>query len=201
MPDSPRAESPLNQVSLAELPDAAVTLVEIPFQGLVNLRGRPDDAEFMAAVAGVLGIEPPQGPNTVARAGEATLFWLAPDEWLVMTPPGRQEALVDALEAALEGQFSSVVEVTGYYTTVAVGGPRAADLLAKGCTLDLHPSVLGYGRCAQTLLAKATVLLWPVDETPPAYRLLVRRSFADYLGRWLNDAVREFETAAVSVSS
>lgn len=198
MSDAARRESPLNQINLTGLPagnDAPVLLAELPFQGLINLRGRPDDETFTAALTAALGCELPLEPNTMRMAGERTLFWLGPDEWMIVTPPDRQDALIDELQAALSDCFCSVVDVTSYYTTIAVGGQRAADLLAKGCTLDLHPQAFTLGQCAQTHVAKATVLIWPADAGS-SYRLLVRRSYADYFGHWLNEAVREFGGAA-----
>ena len=59
-------------------------------------------------------------------------------------------------------------------------------MLARGCALDLHPSVFPPGRCAQTLVARAQVILYRPDEH--TFRLLVRPSFADYLRAWLRDA-------------
>lgn len=198
MSEAQRRESPLNQVRLAKAPadaNAGVLLAELPFQGLINLRGQPEDGDFTAAVARSLGCGLPLQPNTVSAAGEYMVFWLGPDEWMIATPPDHQEALIETLRGALAGCFCSIVEVTSYYTTIAVGGRCAGELLAKGCTLDLHPQVFGVGQCAQTHVAKATVLIWPADGGS-SYRLLVRRSFADYLGRWLNEAVREFGAAA-----
>lgn len=191
-------ESPLHHMVLCDAPageDASVLLAELPFQGLINLRGRPDDASFTTAVVGALGCELPLEPNTVAASGERMVFWLGPDEWLIVTLPDRQDALKDELCGALVDCFCSVVDVTGYYTIIAVGGRHARDLLAKGCTLDMHPQAFGTGQCAQTQIAKASVLVWPVEDAS-SYRLLVRRSFADYFGRWLREAVREFGAAA-----
>ena len=67
------------------------------------------------------------------------------------------------------------------------------DVLAKGCTLDLHPSVFGQGICAQSNLAKANVLI-SMGHEPHAFDLIVRRSFSDYLLRWLKVATAEYTT-------
>ncbi len=67
--------------------------------------------------------------------------------------------------------------------------PGAADLLASGCALDLERG-LPVGGCAQTLLARANVVLWHVADDPePVYRVLVRPSFVRYLVAWLRDAL------------
>jgi sarcosine oxidase subunit gamma len=71
-----------------------------------------------------------------------------------------------------------------------VAGPRARDLLAHGCALDLHPRSFGPGRCAQTMLARAQVLL--VAHDGDEFTVFVRSSFAGYLATWLLDAAAEY---------
>ena len=84
---------------------------------------------------------------------------------------------------------ATVVDVSANRTTLELRGPRARELLEFGCPIDLHPRVFGPGSCAQTLLARANVLMWFVTEDPePIYRLFVRPSFAAYVAAWLADA-------------
>ncbi len=168
---------------------AGVVISERPFLGHLNLRGDPADAAFTSAAESVLGLALPTEPNTTAESGDLLALWLGPDEWLIVTPP-------DSLEAALDGMHVAVTDVTGGQTVITVSGPSARDVLAKGCPLDLHPSVFRPGDCAQTLLAKANVTLRRVDDTP-SYELIVRRSFADYAALWLQDAALEYGCAVV----
>jgi heterotetrameric sarcosine oxidase gamma subunit len=118
--------------------------------------------------------EPPMAPNTVA--GDA--IWLGPDEWLVLG--GREQDYPDA-EAA--------VDLSANRVCFELSGPGAADVLARGCALDLHQSVFPPGRCAQTLVARVQVILYRTDEH--GFRLLVRPSFADYLLTWFRDAMAD----------
>ena len=84
---------------------------------------------------------------------------------------------------------AAVVDVSANRTTISIAGPRARDLLAFGCSIDLDPRAFGPGRCAQTMLARAQVIIVPVGpEAEPAFRVLVRPSFAAYLAAWLADA-------------
>jgi len=187
------AQSPLIQArrpshSTADPASAGVWLRELAFLGYLNLRGDPADPAFLAAVKGVLGLELPLAPNTVAQGAGLTRLWLGPDEWLLLTPPGEQSALQWKLETALAGQHVAITDVSSGLTRVSVGGPRMREVLAKGMTLDLHPRAFQSGHCAQTLCAKAGVTVW-LEEG--ALQLLVRRSFADYLWRWLEDAAWE----------
>ena len=168
--------------------DAGVIISERPFLGHLNLRGDPEDAGFTSAAASVLGFGLPIEPNTVAARGELLALWLGPDEWHIVTPPAAQTPLLDSLEAAFDGMHVAVSDVTGGQAVITVSGPRARDVLAKGCPLDLHPTVFKPGYCAQTLLAKANVIIRCVDGESPCYELIVRRSFAEYAAGWLEDA-------------
>ena len=171
--------------------DTAVVISERPFLGHLNLRGNPDDTGFTDAAATVLGLALPTEPNKVAVSGGTLALWLGPDEWLVVTPPGAQARLTESLEAALEGMHAAVTNVTGGQTVITLSGPRARDVLARGCPLDLHQSVFKPGDCSQTLVAKASVTVRCVDESP-SFELIVRRSFAEYLALWLHDAALEY---------
>ncbi|GDY59956.1 hypothetical protein SVIO_105790 [Streptomyces violaceusniger] len=103
------------------------------------------------------------------------------------------EAPVDTAELrqALAGDPGSVVDVSANRTTLELSGPAARQVLEKGCRLDLHHRAFGPGRAVSTTVGPVPVLLWQLDEAP-TYRLLPRSSFADYLARWLIDAMSEF---------
>ena len=171
--------------------DAAVVISEMPFLGHLNLRGDSADTGFTSSAGAALGLALPTEPNTVASGGEMAALWLGPDEWLVVTPPSAQTQLSESLEAALHDMHCAVTDVTGGQTVITLSGPRARDVLAKGCPLDLHPSVFKPGHCAQTLVAKANVTIHCVDDSP-SFELIVRRSFAEYTALWLHDAALEY---------
>ncbi|TMR97754.1 sarcosine oxidase subunit gamma [Nonomuraea basaltis] len=163
-------------------------LAELPFLTHVNVRVDPA-SPAAGDIADVLGVPLPAEPCTAVPAGSGvTVAWLGPDEWLVIAPEGYQPEL---LRKALGERHGSIVDVSAQRTTLLVAGPRARDLLAHGCALDLHPSVFGPGRCAQTVLARAQVVLLPRQD---GFLVLVRSSFAAYLSEWLLDAATEHVT-------
>lgn len=168
-----------------------VVMVEPPHLGKINLRGDAGDKGFLDAVAGAVGAAPPVQANTVAGAGHNTICWLGPDEWLVITPPDAQAPMEAALNQALAGMHVSVVDTTDARTTIRIHGAHARDTLSKGCPLDLHPRVFGAGQCAQSLIAKADVLIHQRDDVP-TYDIHVLCSFSRYLWDWLVDAAKEF---------
>ena len=169
----------------------AIRLAELPFLAQVNVRL---DAKGAAAdaVGLALGLSLPLEPNTVVRAGESTVLWLGPDEWLVVGPPDTQRDVESRIRAASGDEHIAVTDVSAQRTTLLVSGARARDLLAHGCPLDLHPRAFGPGRCAQTTLARAQVVLVARDEPGAGFWVLVRSSFAGYLTDWLVDAAAEY---------
>lgn len=192
--------SPLGHRSaeLAATP-AAVHLREVPFLAQLDLRL---DAEGPSAqdVGATLGTRLPSQPNTTGRSGDLDVLWLGPDEWLVVAPGGAPEELEASLRLALGTQDGIVVDVSAQRTVIEISGPRAREVLAKGCSLDLHPSVFTQGRCAQVLLARAQVLLLSRGGDVPTYWLLVRASFATYVADWLLDASLEYAEGDSRVS-
>jgi len=159
----------------------------------INLRGDPENGSFIKAVTGVLGQEMPSAPNTTT-ADTHKVFWLGPDEWLILT---QEKDLADKLRESLAGIHATMNDVSGGQVALRVAGAHVADILAKGCTLDLHPTVFRTGMCAQSGLAKANVLiaLSEQDARQSVFDIVVRRSFSDYLVRWLDHAATEFGTA------
>jgi sarcosine oxidase subunit gamma len=177
-----------------------VRMVEVAHTGKIDLRGDATDEAFATAVREAVGVELPLVPLTSTHAGAATVLWLGPDEWLIACEAGAEAAMAQALRTALEGVPCAITDFTEAQTIVRISGPRARDLIAKGCTLDLHPRVFGLGRVARSTLAHAAVVLHQTasegDADGPAFDLYVARSFAEHLWRWLADAAAEYVVAA-----
>ena len=72
----------------------------------------------------------------------------------------------------------------------------ARDVLEKGCPLDLHPRAFEPGTAYVTTIRSVPVLLWKLEQE--RYWVLPRASFADFLGRWLLDAVIEFKVPEIA---
>lgn len=170
----------------------AVRLAEFPFLAQLNVRLDPK-SPAADAVGIALGLQLPLEPDTAVRSGDPAhdlaVLWLGPDEWLVIGPPGTQADLETRIRAAIGAEPAAVTDVSAQRATVLVAGPRARDLLSHGCSLDLDPRAFGPGRCAQTTLARAQVVLVGRER---GFWVLVRSSFAGYLADWLLDAAAEY---------
>lgn len=192
------SEFPARRHGLEPLPTApgtsraaepAVTVTVRGDLGHINLRGRVSDNDFRRVAEQELGQPLPVEPNTFS-VGEHRVCWLGPDEWLVVTPVAAAADLAQRLENALSSCHAAVNDISGGHVALLLEGPGCRDLLARGCTLDLHPRVFRAGDCAQSGLAKANVFIALLDD-PPGFMVVVRRSFADYLCRWLAHAGRD----------
>ena len=162
-------------------------LDEVALLDMVNLRGDAGDAAFVQGIEQATGLALPVKANTASVSAERQLFWLGPDEWLLKVPNGQGEPIEAAIRAALTGKHFSVVQVGSGNTTLTVQGPAAADLLSRGCPLDLHARTFPDGSMAQSHIAKANVVLLCL-KAEQSFEITVRRSFADYLFKWLCEA-------------
>lgn len=203
MADPARRQSALAALGLAAgggLGAGAVRMTEIAHTGKIGLRGDAEDEAFTAAVREAVGVGLPFAPLTSTHARAVTLLWLGPDEWLVACEAGTEAGVARALRTTLVDVPCAVTDLTEAQTIIRVSGPRARDLIAKGCTLDLHPRVFGLGRVARSTVAHATVILHQTasdgDGDGPAFDLYVARSFAEHLWRWLADAAAEYAAKA-----
>ncbi|MGH3450466.1 MAG: sarcosine oxidase subunit gamma [Haloechinothrix sp.] len=147
--------------------------------------GSPAAGQIEAALGAAL----PSACGETTTYGDHAALWLGPDEWLVVSE-AEPVALSDQLQAALGAHTGQVVELSANRTVLELAGPRARAVLDKGCPGDLHPRASGPGRAVSTTLARVPVLLWQTGEE--SYRLLPRSSFADYVARWVLDAMAEF---------
>jgi heterotetrameric sarcosine oxidase gamma subunit len=140
------------------------------------------------AVAERLGLDP--APALASGSPDGTALWLAPGAWLVVADDHGGGALCQTLREQLQ-DLAAVIDQSHGRVTLRLAGPRARDVLAKGCRLDLHPRVFRPPMCAQTMIAHIGVLVHQTDDVP-TYDLFVPAGFAlDFLA-WLTSSAAEF---------
>ena len=174
-----------------------VVLQEGPFQTMAAVRVEPrsEEGSRIASVAGGL----PARSGEVGGADGTSVLWLGPSEFLVVAPEEAHDSpggdLIGSLVAALGEAPGQVVDLSANRTTFELTGPRARAVLEKGCALDLHPRSFTPGTALSTEVGNIPVVLQKTAED--SFRLFPRASFADFLGRWLLDAMREFASPEV----
>ncbi|MDR7025269.1 MULTISPECIES: sarcosine oxidase subunit gamma family protein [Pseudomonas] len=196
-PAAAHAESPLFHAGLEQLAgkgsaSAGVTVREKKLLGHLTLRGDGKDPAFAGGVHKALGLELPVALTLVA-AGDTSLQWLAPDEWLLIVPSGSEFAVEQKLREALDGQHISIVNVSGGQTLLELTGPKVREVLMKSTSYDVHPSNFPVGKAVGTHFAKSQLVIRHTAED--TWELLIRRSFSDYFWLWLQDASAEYGLA------
>ncbi len=185
MPVSPLAAYADVFAELSRGADAGVRIAESPLTAAVNVRVTRGSVGARAVVE-ALGTELPGATGAVTYAGSDAVLALGPDEYLMVSGPGHGAEMESRLRAALGGAPGAVTDVSASRTLLRISGPRARQVLAHGCGLDLE--MMAESTCAQTFLAQCAVIVFsdgPPGEHDDLVKVLVRASFAAHLAQWL----------------
>ncbi len=133
----------------------------------------------------------PTEPNSVSTLDDdGRVAWVAPGEWVLL---GRDAAAIVARAApALDGTHYHLSDLSAASLRISIEGQNARRLIAKGCSLDLHPQVFGPGRCARSVFAQLPVLV--LCRAEDIFELQVDVSWRDYLLSWLRQAMQDLSS-------
>lgn len=179
----PRVAALLGQ--MARVSDERASLTIRPLATLLSLRA---SESVRSQVAHALALAALPGANTSAQTPWGQCLWMRPDEWLLAGNEAIPRSMIDTLTSTVSPDDGAVVDVSDSRLRLELSGPASRDVLASCCPLDLHPLSFYVGRCAQSLVAKAPVLVHLVDDTP-RWQLYVRPSLTAYVVAWLTDAM------------
>lgn len=160
---------------------------ELGHLGKLNIRG---GADILPAVKTRTGCTSLPGNNSFVAVGDRRLVWLAPDEFMLLCDAGSEVDIHNQLTIDFDSIHAAVTNVTDSLCALRLKGPALRQVLAKGCALDLHPSVFAAGQSAQTMLSHAAVTL--IAESDDQFILICRTSFAAFVAAWLADAGMEY---------
>ncbi|MGF1769725.1 sarcosine oxidase subunit alpha family protein [Enterovibrio makurazakiensis] len=179
---------PLHHLGQSQTASAGVHLHETKNMSQVVLRGAPTE-EFVANVEQALGVTLPTKTCSSSESDSYQVWWQSPDEWLVLSTAKPAQEIETSLRAVLSGHYQ-VVDVSGGQSLVTLSGSHALDVLKKSVSYDVDSRHFGVGKCVGTTFAKAQVFMRHRSEN--CYDLVVRRSFADYIALWIQDAAEEY---------
>jgi sarcosine oxidase subunit gamma len=166
------------------VPCVRTALIEpITLPPLQTLRLIEISDEAVAKAAGAIGFDLPTLPNRWT-SGPPAAARLGLNEWLVR---GGSAAAIDERLFEIEHHVS---DITAGRAGWRISGPAAVDLIAAGCSIDLHPTVFQPGACARTLLAQVGVLITRLEAS--SFELIIGASSAAYFSTWLQDAQTSF---------
>ena len=194
-----RGESPLHHVGLADIvgqsaADAGVVFSEAGLLGHLTLRCEPS-SPLIPVAQSILGVALPLSPLTSVEQGDLVVRWIGPDEWLISLPNDQVFDLETRFRAEMTGHHS-LVNGSGGMTVYKLRGKHVVDMLKKSTPVDLHDSEFPVGKVVSTVFAKAGAVVRRTGESE--FELVVRRSFADYIWLWIQDASQEYGLAVES---
>ncbi|MBJ7538421.1 sarcosine oxidase subunit gamma [Marinomonas transparens] len=193
-------ESPLHHADLDSIAqkgpqEGGVYFREQKLMGMLTLRCVPSAAQ-QKTIKSLLGVALPMEPLTSVTKGEGeeaiSVRWISPDEWLIIVAGDKAFELESRFHEKLKGHFS-IVNVSGGSTIFEVSGDHVVDMLKKSTAVDFHISEFPVGKVVSTVFAKSGAVICRIGEKH--FELVVRRSFADYLWLWIQDASREYGLA------
>jgi sarcosine oxidase subunit gamma len=111
--------------------------------------------------------------------GENGLFWMSPDELLVLCPYGEVSERLHVLNDKLGDMFALAVNVSDARALFRVSGPAAREVLAKLCPVDMSPQAFTPGMFRRTRMAQVPAAFWMDDDE--SIRIICFRSAADYV--------------------
>lgn len=164
-----------------------VTLTERRHVTMVHVEHRDDDPESPLAIASAVGFPLPRAGET-AEKDERRVIWLGPSRLLVTASGTSSAGLSDAI--ASKAQNAAVNDVSSSRVIIRISGSNARDLLAAGCSLDLHKDVFKPGMTATTNVDHYTAILDCIDTD--TFDIYVARGFGMSFWQWLIEAAEEF---------
>lgn len=188
MGESPLHHADLESVAKHGPQEGGVHFQERKLMGLLTLRCMPS-GEQLTVIESLLGVALPMQPLTSVTTPVMSVRWVGPDEWLIIVQGEQAFELEARFDEQLTGHFS-LVNISGGTTIFDVSGNRVVDMLKKSTPIDLHASEFPVGKVVSTVFAKSGAMICRVAEDK--FELVVRRSFADYLWLWIQDASREY---------
>jgi methylglutamate dehydrogenase subunit D len=141
------------------------------------------------------GVAPPTQPRTV-EFKNGVLIWSGPEQFLVLANETMQAEI-----ASHFGGLASLSKQGDGRVMLSVSGAKARHMLAKVCSLDLHPQAFDVGAAAATSIEHINVNLWRSGdnaEGSPVYHMLLPSSFAASLWETLVNSSAEFGVAVGS---
>ena len=181
--------SPL--ISKEDFQANGINLTSTEFVGKLNFRCNSDNTIILNKIKDITGINLPLKAGEVFGNNEYRIQWLGPNEWIIQCADNEKNSLMNNIRSQLSSEHFSLTDISDYYLTIRLSGSNSNEILSKGTSLDLKSYICNKDMCAQTYIAKATVLIDRLSNEP-MYDISVRWSYAEYLWEWLVDASYEF---------
>ncbi len=166
----------------------SISMREMTGRGMIDLRGLNTDRKFMTTAKAVLGLDLPKAPRTTTSWGDTKALWLSPDQWLILCPGDKAQAVTEQLSTALKSIHHLAVNVSDMRAIIRVEGEHARTTVMKGTSIDLTHGDYPTGTIRRMKFAEVGALLHIVEEN--VIDVYVFRSYAVYAWEFLLKAGR-----------
>jgi sarcosine oxidase, subunit gamma len=187
MADAPARLSPLPRGFANRAPGPPLAVRARGPLDMVQVAAFRTAAETAGRLSKHFGLAITLTPNRTVTAGDLTVLWHGPGQWLIVRAPA-VPPLADELSPVC-GDNAAVVDLGHARAVLRFAGDGVCDVLAKGTSIDLRPASFPPGACALTALGKINALLHAV--APATVDVYVPRSYAQALVEWLQHAARD----------
>lgn len=166
--------------------DPGVRMRECRGLAIVQVAAFTHDTALAAELASRAGVGAVPGAGHVVGDDARSIRPAGPRTWMVVYGPNG--GAMPGLAAAFAGR-AAVTDLSHARTVIALEGRAARDVLAQGCSIDLHPARFAPRSCVQTRIGHIGVTLTrlPGDD---AFELMAYRGYAVSLWEWLMAAGR-----------
>lgn len=117
--------------------------------------------------------------------GRLDVICTGPGDWLALTGSESRGAVLQAIERACQGTSFRATDVSEALSRIRIECPQVRQILAQGCSLDLHPDEFGVGRTVRTRFAGMPVIL--CCRQAACFECIVSASLAEYCRAWLEE--------------
>ena len=174
------AQSPLFNSTLESAVND-IELEELALLGHLIIRCNAEDKELVLSIGRVLGVALPSTLHS-ARRDDKAVYWISPDEWLVICSSEKVYDLEASLNKTIPGHCA-IVNVSGGQTVLNIAGQAARKVLMKSTPYDVSDQNFPIGKVVTSVFGKSQAVICRVSENK--WELIIRRSFAAYICLWL----------------
>ena len=162
----------------------------------INLRGQPNNKDFMTSVRKILNTLLPTEPNISIINNDTKVMWLSPNEWLVqILNENKFKTIFTNLQSTLNPENTAVTDLTENRTILNIRGYNLFTLLAKFMVLDLDQALKKETAVVQSLFIKVPILIARnhKDNEKPNIDIHTNRSHTNYIFNLLVDGTHNLD--------
>lgn len=187
--------SPLAHTNLAQLAKqhsnvtAGINFRELMLLGHLILRGNANDPAFLNGAQQSLQFALPLTPCSSNKNSDYLVFWLSPNEWLIICQQETLAQLTAQLTDNLVGHYA-LVDVSSAQTIIELSGDEVINLLKKSTSYNTNPDHFTIGKVVTTTFAQTSATIYKAESQ--RFLLVTRRSFTDYIWMWIQQTSQEY---------